>query len=334
MSKPRIFVSSTYYDLKHVRSSLDIFIESLGFEPILSEKGDIAYTPDAPLDVSCYREAANADIFVLIIGGRYGAESSGSQKKLNRTFFEKYESITKKEYESAQTRNIPIYILVESNVYSEYQTYLRNKGKEDITYAHVDSVNVFYFIEEILSESHNNQMHPFERFSDIETWLREQWAGFFQELLRCQSRDQQLTELSAQISVLTKINGTLQNYLEAMMPKVITKEGSASLIKSEKERLQELELYEQIKNDVFCRFVMRNSKVSFDEFLNAIKEASFSDFAKHFKLENQFIRNTIQKSETARRDFNKVRKLLDLKPLHFSSDDQENLKGMDNDEST
>jgi len=39
MSKPRIFVSSTYYDLKHVRSSLEAFIERLGYEPILSEKG-------------------------------------------------------------------------------------------------------------------------------------------------------------------------------------------------------------------------------------------------------------------------------------------------------
>ena len=68
MAKPRVFVSSTFYDLKHIRSSLDIFIESLGFEPILSEKGDIAYSPDHPLDESCYREVQTADIFVLIIG--------------------------------------------------------------------------------------------------------------------------------------------------------------------------------------------------------------------------------------------------------------------------
>ena len=46
MAKPRVFVSSTYYDLKHLRSSLENFVESLGFEPVLSEKGDIAYAPD------------------------------------------------------------------------------------------------------------------------------------------------------------------------------------------------------------------------------------------------------------------------------------------------
>lgn len=69
MAKPRIFISSTYYDLKHLRSSLENFIESLGFEPVLSEKGDIAYVPDMPIDESCYREARSADVFVLIIGG-------------------------------------------------------------------------------------------------------------------------------------------------------------------------------------------------------------------------------------------------------------------------
>ena len=52
MAKPRVFISSTYYDLKHVRSSLENFVESLGFEAILSEKGSITYSHDIPLDES------------------------------------------------------------------------------------------------------------------------------------------------------------------------------------------------------------------------------------------------------------------------------------------
>lgn len=97
MAKPRIFISSTYYDLRHVRASLETFVLSLGYEPILSEKGDIAYTPDIPLDESCYREAAGADILVLIIGGRYGSERSESRSELPRSFFERYDSITKQK---------------------------------------------------------------------------------------------------------------------------------------------------------------------------------------------------------------------------------------------
>lgn len=73
MARPRVFVSSTHYDLKHLRSSIENFIEQLGYEPVLSEKDSIAYLPDAPLDESCYREARNSDIFVLIVGGRYGS---------------------------------------------------------------------------------------------------------------------------------------------------------------------------------------------------------------------------------------------------------------------
>ena len=95
MAKPRIFVSSTYYDLKHVRSSLELFIESLGYEPVLSEKGDIAYTPEQALDESCYREASSADIFVLIVGGRYGSVASGDPGKRSPSFFDSYESINK-----------------------------------------------------------------------------------------------------------------------------------------------------------------------------------------------------------------------------------------------
>ena len=74
--KPRVFVSSTHYDLKYLRSSLEALVESLGFDAILSEKSAITYDPDTHLDESCYRAASEADIFVLIIGGRYGSPSS------------------------------------------------------------------------------------------------------------------------------------------------------------------------------------------------------------------------------------------------------------------
>jgi hypothetical protein len=179
MARPRVFVSSTYYDLKHIRSSLDLFIETFGYESVLSEKGNIAFTHDRPLDDSCYREAASADIFVLIVGGRYGSEATSVEKKPPRSFFDQYDSITRNEYETAVGRDIPIYILIEAGVYSEYQTFLRNKDNSSITYAHVDSVNVFHLIEDILARPRNNPIHTFERFADIESWLREQWAGMF-----------------------------------------------------------------------------------------------------------------------------------------------------------
>jgi uncharacterized protein DUF4062 len=109
MARPRVFVSSTYYDLKHLRSSLENFIELLGYDAVLSEKGDIAYTPEQALDESCYREVQNSDIFVLIVGGRYGAERSESRGELTKAFFQRYDSITKTEYRTAVEKDIPIY---------------------------------------------------------------------------------------------------------------------------------------------------------------------------------------------------------------------------------
>ena len=41
MARPRIFISSTFYDLKHVRYDLENFIRSLGYEPIMNDRGNI-----------------------------------------------------------------------------------------------------------------------------------------------------------------------------------------------------------------------------------------------------------------------------------------------------
>ena len=53
-ARPRIFISSTFYDLKQVRASLEVFVRELGYDPIVAD--NIAYLPDRALDESCYAE--------------------------------------------------------------------------------------------------------------------------------------------------------------------------------------------------------------------------------------------------------------------------------------
>ena len=320
MARPRVFVSSTYYDLKHVRSSLDNFIESLGFDSVLSEKGDIAYSPDAALDESCYREATAADVFVLVIGGRYGSAASAEDDKPSPAFFERYESITKKEYDAACSRDIPIYILIEQNVYSEYQTFLRNRDNQDIQYAHVDSINVFELIQEILAKTRNNPVHTFERFSDIEGWLREQWAGLFRELLQKMSNQMQMTTLSSQVEALAAINETLQAYLEAIVAKV-SPDDAGDLIESQRKRLIEFEQTERLKqNDFYCMGL--NSVPDIHHFAEALSKAkSFQEFA---ELLGQLTENPEIVKDILRHheiipidDLNEARKILNKPPFPY-----------------
>ena len=59
MARPRIFISSTFYDLKQIRVELDKFIETLDYEPLRNEEGDIPYGKEDSLQAYCYKEIGN-----------------------------------------------------------------------------------------------------------------------------------------------------------------------------------------------------------------------------------------------------------------------------------
>jgi hypothetical protein len=321
LANPRVFISSTYYDLKHIRSSMDIFIESMGYESILSEKGNIAYSPDMPLDESCYKEVSSADIFVLIIGGRYGSEASDGEREKSKEFFDRYESVTKKEFEEANKRDIPTYVLIENSVYSEYQTYLRNKKNENISYAHVDSVNIFKFIETILSRPRNNPMKTFEKFSDINSWLREQWAGLFRELLKRMSDQKKFTELSHQVDGLKEINTTLKTYLEAVM-KVVSPDESNIVIQAEDKRLTEINRIDQVRENPLGEHLIEFLKLPINDLITEIINAKSSiGFARGVsKLakddsKGQRLIELFESNPSVTNDFNDLRTILGLSLL-------------------
>lgn len=317
MAKPRIFISSTYYDLRHVRASLETFVDSLGYEPILSEKGNIAYAPDIPLDESCYREAAASDILVLIVGGRYGAEQSESRTENSRTFFERYDSITKQEYKSALINNVPVYILIDSQVHAEYQTYLKNKETDSVKYAHVDSVNIFLLIEDILLQRRNNAMNTFSRYSDIEDWLREQWAGYFRDLLKRTTESRQIASLTSQVTELAELNKTMRTYLENMMR--VVNPDSKKLIADETQRLDKVSI---ISNNMFGRFLSGHG-ISADMVVTLMQSAPNTDeFEKLLRLlvsekTAEEIMTALRVSDEARDDFNKLRESLGEKIFVF-----------------
>jgi hypothetical protein len=270
MAKPKIFVSSTYYDLKHIRSAMENFIDNLGYESVLSEKGSIAYNPDLPLDKSCYREAENSDIFVIIIGGRYGSPISESDSINKDDFYERYESVTKMEYESALKKDIPLYILIDKSVKSEYETFKKNRDNQSIKYAHVDSINIFHFIDKIFKQNRNNPVKEFEKHNEIEDWLRNQWAGLFTDLIRTRSKQAEISNLTNQVSELSNLNKTLKRYMEELISETPNDKGK-KLIKEEEERLRYYRMIEKLKRAGAADDMRRTARISIEEVVKIFK---------------------------------------------------------------
>lgn len=79
LDSPSVMVSSTLYDLKQIRTDLSQFIsDDIGYIPLMSELPSFPINPDLnTIDNCCKRVENNVDIFVLIIGGRYGSIDHG-----------------------------------------------------------------------------------------------------------------------------------------------------------------------------------------------------------------------------------------------------------------
>lgn len=184
MAIPRVFISSTCYDLKHIRENLKYFIKTIGYEPVLSDEGDVFYNPSTHTHDSCLKEVETCQIFILIIGGRYG----GSYKNES-------DSITNHEYREAVHNNIPIFTLIESAVLSDHHVFLTNMKKNldianKIEYPSIDDIRIFDFIDEVRKNIQNNAMFPFQNFSDMETYLKKQWAGMMYDFIVQQSNEE------------------------------------------------------------------------------------------------------------------------------------------------
>lgn len=205
MAIPRVFISSTCYDLKYIRENLKYFVRTLGHEAVLSEEGTIFFDPRLDTQQSCLAEVPNCQLFVLIIGGRFGSSFKGEEH-----------SITNAEYREAIRLRIPVFALVDQGVHSDFQLYLSNRDNVDIDatkilYPSVDSIEIFDFVDEVRLNAVNNALIPFSDFSDIETYLRQQWAAMMYSFLtevnehsRVSDAFDAISGMSARIEILSK----------------------------------------------------------------------------------------------------------------------------------
>jgi hypothetical protein len=124
MATPRVFISSTCYDLQEVRFQLKHFIEEFGYEPVLSEFGDIFYDPAMHVQDACLKEISRCNMFVLIIGNSYGS------------FFHRQrdpeaipDSITLQEFRKAIEFDVVKFICINRFVKHDHENYHRALSK-------------------------------------------------------------------------------------------------------------------------------------------------------------------------------------------------------------
>ena len=190
MARPRVFLSSTYYDMRVVRADLERFVREQGYEPIMFERGHIAYGTKETLEEDCYREISTCDILVNVIGGKFGTDSKHTRY-----------SISQNELKTAVKLGKQIYIFVEKPVLAEFSTYMANKDVQGFTPTAVNDVRVYKFLEEVQALSGRNPVHPFEISEDVTAFLKEQWAGLFQILLQEYARRKE-------VDILEKLEAT------------------------------------------------------------------------------------------------------------------------------
>lgn len=151
MAKPRIFISSTYFDLRNIRSDLERYIKERNYDPILNEKGHIAYSSVKRLEEYCYKEIENCDIVISIIGGRFGSTAHETDGY----------SISQKELKTAFDKGKQVYIFIEKAVLHEYRTYEKNKEDKEllkrIKFSAVDNIKIYEFLDEVFNLPVNNQ---------------------------------------------------------------------------------------------------------------------------------------------------------------------------------
>ena len=175
-SAPKVMVSSTFYDLRQIRADLARFIgDELGYIALLSELPSFPVNPDLDTVANCRaRVEQDADIFILVIGGRYGSIDDKTDA-----------SVTNLEFLAARRKGIPVYSFVEKSILALLPTWKRNAAADFS--AAVDTSRLFEFVEYVRAQE-RVWTFPFDTAQDIIGVLRRQIAYLFHDALRIRLR--------------------------------------------------------------------------------------------------------------------------------------------------
>ena len=190
---PNVFVSSTMYDLSELRAQLRQFVAGLGWRAVMSEHDSFPIDPDqSTVENSRRNVRENADIFVMVVGARYGSVDAAADK-----------SVTNLEFVEARARGVPAYVFVSGDTLAQLRMWKANP--EGDYSAVVDSPRLFEFVDS-LREGGEGWTFEFAAAEDIINTLRPQFAYLVQDTLElrqmARGQDRLLAELEGKALML------------------------------------------------------------------------------------------------------------------------------------
>lgn len=235
MANPRVFISSTCYDLQEVRYQLRKFIEDIGYEPVMSDFGDIFYDYKKHIQDSCKLEIEKCQLFVLIIGNHYGSFYHKHKDKVTpdsvtlqelkkalevdvykHVFINKYVEYDYKNYVSSLKKHITQKIKSEE-ASEELVSKIRNEYSQSYPFPQESYKYIFNFLDVVYSLETNNAVISYDTFDDIKNTLRKQWAGFMYDSIvsNRQISHSAIEEINKNIA---KIDSQLRSLIESQIP--------------------------------------------------------------------------------------------------------------------
>lgn len=210
---PSVFISSTVDDLRHIRDTVRATVEEVGYQPIMSEYGEIGYMRGDTAEDACYRTVPECQLVVLIIGKHYG---SAARKDSDKT-------ITELEFEIAMEQCSHIITLVDREVLGFNKIFNANPPEKEVVFPGMnDPHKSFEFISRVSRSSSKNAVVPFSNSSEVRDILKRQFAILFYDLLIARSSpaiasiNDILSEVKTVRQAMTKKTGPDVKFLAAI----------------------------------------------------------------------------------------------------------------------
>lgn len=183
MSKPRVFISSTFSDLSETRDRVRDFVNSCGYEAVSFEKSEIPYKPDKTLEESCYDEIKECSMFILLVKSSFGKPTS-IKYIYDIKFPSEIKSVTQLEYLIARKIGIPIFVFIHKSSADEYVKFKIQNYPADFRFDYLDGLNHANFVRELFYDDSERYLFSFQDSGEIITTLQKQWAGLFNDYLK------------------------------------------------------------------------------------------------------------------------------------------------------